>query len=146
LRYVLDDEVAAVSATGRSDRESGNVEAAAVISLAFQRSGFGVVLVSIRAQYRTPIEIVGDRGVLRADDGLTVDKPVMIELRRADGIENEQVSNHLAYARQVDAFAAAVKGRGSFPVPGEEGWKNQVILDAAYKSMRSGCAEAIEIG
>jgi predicted dehydrogenase len=146
LRYVLDDEVAAVSATGRSDRESGNVEAAAVISLAFQRSGFGVVLVSIRAQYRTPIEIVGENGVLRADDGLTVDKPVMIELRRADGIENEQVSNHLAYARQVDAFAAAVKGRGSFPVPGEEGWKNQVILDAAYKSMRSGCAEAIEIG
>jgi predicted dehydrogenase len=32
---------------------------------------------------------------------------------------------------QVDAFADAVEGRAAFPVPGEEGWKNQVILDAA---------------
>ena len=99
-----------------------------------------MVLVSTRAEYRSPIEIVGDRGVLRADNGLTVDRPITIELRRSGGVETEQVSNHLAYARQVDSFADAVEGRAPFPVPGEEGWNNQLILDAAYRSIKTGCA------
>jgi predicted dehydrogenase len=144
LRFILNDEVAEVSARGNNDAQSGSVEAAAVLSLRFRRSGLAVVLVSARAQYRTPLEFVGETGVLRADDGLSIDKPVTIELRRGEEVENEQVSNHLAYARQVDAFAAAVEGRAASPVPGEEGWKNQVILDASYKSMRTGCVEELE--
>jgi predicted dehydrogenase len=49
----------------------------------------------------------------------------------------------MAYARQVDAFAAAVEGKSRFPVPGEEGWQNQEILDAAYRSMLSGKTEDV---
>jgi predicted dehydrogenase len=49
----------------------------------------------------------------------------------------------MAYARQVDAFAAAVEGRETFPVPGEQGWQNQEILDAAYRSMKSGKTEDV---
>ncbi len=140
LRFMLQDEVTRVSAAARSDAESGCMEAAAVVSLQFRRSGLGAVLVSTRAAYRSPIEIVGDRGILRADNGLSVDQPITIELRRSGGVETEQVSNHLAYARQVDSFADAVQGRAPFPVPGEEGWTNQLILDAAYESIRTGCA------
>lgn len=139
LRFMLDDEVTRVSAGARLHAASG-MEAAAVVSLHFRRSALATVLVSNDAEYRTPIEIVGDRGVLRADNGLSVDNPVTIELRRAGGVETEQVSNHLAYARQVDAFADAVEGRAPFPVPAEEGWKNQVILDAAYRSIKTGCS------
>jgi predicted dehydrogenase len=146
LRFILDDEVTGVSTAAESDADSGTVEASAMVSLQFRRSAIGAVMVSTRAQYRTPLEFVGQSGVLRANDGLSVDQPVTIERRRGEEIENEQVSNHLAYARQVDAFAAAVEGRAAFPAPGEEGWRNQVILDAAYKSMRTGCAEAIESG
>jgi predicted dehydrogenase len=142
LRFILDDEVARVSARARPS-EFGNMEAAAVVSLEFRRSGLGAVLVSSLAEYRTPIEIVGDCGVLRADNALSVDGPVTIELRRPGGVENEQVSNQLAFARQVDSFADAVEGRAPFPVPGEEGLKNQVILDAAYRSIKTGRAEAI---
>ena len=122
------------------------MEAAALLSLEFRRSGLGAVLVSSLAEYRTPIEIVGERGVLRADNGLSVDRPITIELRRSGGVETEQVSNELAYARQVDAFADALEGGTAFPVPGEEGRKNQVILDAAYRSMKTGWAEAIPSG
>jgi 1,5-anhydro-D-fructose reductase (1,5-anhydro-D-mannitol-forming) len=104
------------------------------------------VLLSTLAEYRTPIEIVGDRGILRAGNGLSVDRPITIELRRSGGVETEQVSNELAYARQVDAFADALEGRAGFPVPGEEGWKNQLILDAAYRSMKTGRVEAIPSG
>src|SRR5207245_9242582 len=65
-----------------------------------------------------------------------------LELRR-DGaiVESETVLNQGAYARQVDAFAAAVEGTSEFPGPGEEGWQNQEILDAAYRSLKSGRAE-----
>jgi len=63
--------------------------------------------------------------------------------RGGAAVEVSTVSNASAYARQVEAFAAAVEGKAAFPVPGEEGWQNQLILDAAYRSMRSGHAEAV---
>jgi predicted dehydrogenase len=87
---------------------------------------------------------VGTSGVLRADNGLTVDRPVNIQLHQeGDSVETETVSNSLAYARQVDSFAAAVEGKGIFPVPGEEGWKNQLILDAAYRAIKRGRIEGV---
>jgi 1,5-anhydro-D-fructose reductase (1,5-anhydro-D-mannitol-forming) len=120
------------------------VEAAALLSLEFSRGIQGAVLVSTRAAYRTPLEIVGENGVLRADDALGVEHPVRIELlRQGEIVDAERVSNHLAYARQVDAFADAVEGKSAFPAPGEEGWANQMILDAAYRSIKSGKVEKV---
>jgi len=145
LRFVLQDEVVLIGALAHSDEHSGDVEAAASLTLEFRRGTLAAVLVSLRAQYRTPFEIVGDAGVLRADDALNVERPIRIELRR-DGkvIREETVSNHLAYARQVDAFAAALEGGEAFPSPGEEGLKNQMCLDAAYRSLATGRVESVE--
>ena len=144
LRYILRDEVVRVSAHGMWDAVSGEVEAAAILSLEFSRGTLGTVLVSTRADYRTPIEFVGEDGVLRADDGLTVDRPITLNLRRNGSIvESEVISNQYAYARQVDMFAAAVRGEAAFPVPGEEGWQNQEVLDAALRSLKSGKAEEV---
>jgi predicted dehydrogenase len=131
-------------ARGLWDAQSGGVEAAAVLSLEFARGTLGAVLVSTRSDYRTPIEFVGDNGVLRADDGLNVERPINLQLRRNSTIvENEVVSNQYAYARQVDMFAAAVRGEAAFPVPGEEGWQNQEVLDGAFRSLKSGKAEDV---
>jgi predicted dehydrogenase len=144
LRYILQDEVTRVSAQGVSDPESGDVEAAAVLAIEFSRGTLGTVSVSTRAEYRTPLEIAGDNGSLRAEDGLNVEHPITIELRKnGKVIETETASNREAYALQVDAFANALEGRGEFPVPGEEGWQNQEILDAAYRSLKSGNSEVV---
>ena len=144
LRYILQDEPRLVTAIGHSDEESGDVEAAAIITLEFQRGTLATVLVSTRAEYRTPLEIVGDAGTLRADHAFNVERPIQLELwREGKLVAQESVSNHLAYARQVDSFAAAIEGRAVFPVPGEEGWRNQILLDAAYRSMASGQSEVI---
>jgi predicted dehydrogenase len=144
LRYVLQDEVLRVSARGVSDDESGGMEAAAILTLEFSRGTLGTVLVSFRAEYRSPLEIVGETAVLRADDGLNVERGIEIQLGRAGVItESETVLNKQAYARQVDAFADAVEKKADFAVPGEEGWRNQEILDAAYRSLQSGHAEAV---
>ncbi len=144
LRYILGDEVVRVSARGIQDGGSGELEAAAVLTLEFSRGTLGTVLVSFRAEYRTPLELVGETGVLRGDDVLNVEHPIALELRRAGSVaETEPVSNQYAYAKQVDAFAAAVEGRAKFPVPGEEGWQDQVILDAAYRGLKSGKVEEV---
>jgi 1,5-anhydro-D-fructose reductase (1,5-anhydro-D-mannitol-forming) len=144
LRFILRDEVTRVSTLTTSDVESGGVESSATLWLEFTGGTAATVFTSFRADYRTPIEVVGDAGALRADDALSVDKPVHLEFRRGGAVvESADVSNHMAYAQQVDAFAAAVEGRAPFPVPGEEGWQNQEILDAAYRSARSARAELV---
>lgn len=144
LRYLLQDEVRRVGAAGRSDEQSGNVESAAILTLEFERGTLAAVLVSTRAHYRTPIEVVGDAGVLRADDALNVEKSIRMEWwREGSLLAEETVSNQLAYADQVDAFAAAVEGREPFPVMGEEGWKNQLVVDAAYRSLLSGKTQEV---
>lgn len=146
LRYILQDEPEQVTTVGRGDEQSGDVEAAAILTLRFQRGTLATVLVSTRAQYRTPLEIVGDAGVLRANDALNVERPIKLELwRNGHQISEESVSNHMAYAKQVDAFAAALEGGAPFPVTGQEGWQNQIILDAAYRSLSSGRNEQIHL-
>ena len=146
LRYILDDEVIRVTARATSDAASRDVEAVALLSLEFHRGTLAMVPVSFRAEYRTPVEIVGETGVLRADDGLNVEHPISVQLRRGGSVvETELVSNQHAYARQVDMFAAAVEGLAPFPVPGEEGWQNQEILDAAYRSIKTGKSEPVPL-
>jgi len=144
LRFILQDEVVRVSASAVSDERSGDVESAALLNLKFSRGTLGTVPVSYRAEYRTPIELVGETGVLRADDGLNVEHPIELQLRRDGAVaETKTASNELVYALQVDAFADAIEGKSQFPIPGEEGWQNQEILDAALRSIKGGKAEAV---
>ncbi len=135
LRFILGDEVTSVAARMHHDQESNGVDASGALVLEFARGTLATVMVSMRAAYRTPLEFVGEKGLLRAQDGVSVDHPVRLELwREGELVDAEQLLNTGAYARQVDAFADAVEGRAQFPIPGEEGWQNQVILDAAYAS------------
>lgn len=146
LRFVLQDEVVRVHARAVSDSDSGNVEAAAILSLLFRKGALGTVMVSTRAQYRTPMEFVGENGEIIADDALTVDHPIRIELSRDNQLVSiDELSNHLSYTRQVEAFAASIEGKSAFPTSGENGWQNQLVLDAAYRSMHSGKMESVTI-
>jgi len=146
LRFILQDEVAAVQTFGFNDANSGEVEAAASLNLKFASGTLGIVQVSFRASYRTPLEFVGEKGTLRIQDGLTVDRPVTLELLR-DGeiVQSEELFNQNAYSLQVDSFADWVEGRGEFPAPGTDGLRNQRILDAAYESLRARDHRAISL-
>ena len=146
LRFILNDEVVAVSCSAQQDEQSGNVECAGILTLEFARKTLATVSVSSRTQYRTLLEFSGHRGVLTAFDGLNVERPVTIEFRpSADPrqVEKQEVSNHLAYARQLDSFADAVLSGAPFPAPAEEGLRNQRVLDAAYRSWRTGQRQSL---
>ncbi len=141
LRFILQDEVTTVTCTARHDERSGGVDCAGAITLEFARGTLATVSVSSRTQYRTLLEFTGPRGVLTAFDGLNVERPVTLELRSSSDprqVEREEVSNQLAYALQLDAFARAVLDGEPFPATAEDGLRNQRILDAAFRSWHTG--------
>jgi 1,5-anhydro-D-fructose reductase (1,5-anhydro-D-mannitol-forming) len=144
LRFVLGEEVVSVSTLARKDELSGKVEAAASLQLEMTGGVYANVTVSARAPYRTLVEISGSDGVLIAENGLTVDRPVEIVLRRAgELIETVTVENKDGYTRMLDGFARVFRGAGTFPASGEDGIQNMRALDAAFKSWQTGLRETL---
>ncbi len=144
LRFILEDDVAAVTTIARCDAQSGVVEASAALSLDFTLGTIGSVMVSFRSGYRTLVEIVGESGMIQSENCLNVDEPVEIRLLQSGRtIDSQQVSNSDAYSRMLDAFSAAIQGHGSYAATGKDGLKNQLALDAAYASWHSGRKEIV---
>jgi predicted dehydrogenase len=144
LRFVLGTDVTAVSTLAHGDDASGGVEAYAVIGLDLASGAMATVTTTTRAEYRTVIEVTGETGVILCEDGLTVDFPVDVVLRRgANIIASETVSNEDAYSLMLDGFSAWVEGRGDYLAPAIDALHNQRVLDAAYASWRNGSRQVI---
>lgn len=142
LRFLLDQEVETVSTLARKDAESGEVEAVANLQMQMSGGVYATVTVSARAPYRTLIEITGSEGVLVTENGLSVDLPVEVVLRRAGEVaEQKTLSNGDGYTRMLDDFALAARAQKSFAASGTDGVTNMQALDAAYRSWRSGQRE-----
>ena len=143
LRYIVGQEIRMVSALASYDSR-WVVEALATAGLQFETGMLGTVSVSARTPYQTYLEVAGETGVLSALNALNVEDPLTVELRRGfDVIERREVSNEEAYTAQVDAFAAAIEEGREFDIPGEEGLQNQLVLDAAFRSIKSGRVEKV---
>jgi 1,5-anhydro-D-fructose reductase (1,5-anhydro-D-mannitol-forming) len=144
LRFVLGEDVTSISTLARKDDASGKVEAVASLQLEMTGGVYANVTASARAPYRTLVEINGNDGVLIAENGLTVDRPVQIVLRHAGELmETVTVDNGDGYTRMLDSFALAFRGKGTFAASGEDGVTNMRALDSAYKSWQSGRREAV---
>jgi predicted dehydrogenase len=144
LRFVLGADVSSVSTIARKDEASGKVEAIASLQLEMTAGVYANVTASARAPYRTLVEVTGSDGVLVAENGLTVDRLVRVELRRGgELVETVTVENGDGYARMLDDFAGAFRGKGSFRASGEDAVPNMKVLDAAYKSWQSGIRETV---
>ncbi len=144
LRFVLGEDVTSISTLARQDEVSGKVEAIASLQLEMTGGVYANVTASARAPYRTVVEVTGSEGALIAENGLTVDRPVDIVLRKAgELIETVTVENNDGYTRMLDSFAGAFRGKGSFAATGEDGVRNMRALDAAYASWRNGRRESV---
>jgi 1,5-anhydro-D-fructose reductase (1,5-anhydro-D-mannitol-forming) len=144
LRFVLGEDVSSVSTVARKDEVSGKVEAIASLQLEMTGGVYANVTASARAPYRTLVEVNGSDGVLIAENGLTVDRPVQLVVRRAgELVEMVTVENGDGYTRMLDGFARAYRDEGNFAATGEDGVINMRALDSAYESWRSGRREAI---
>lgn len=144
LRYVLGEEVNSVSTLATKSRAQDEVEATASLQMEMTGSVLANVTVSARAPYRTLVEITGSDGVLVAENGLTVDRPVEIVLRRAgEVIETTTLDNGDGYTRMLDSFARAMRGRETFAATGEDGVRNMATVDAAFRSWKTGRREML---
>lgn len=144
LRFILGAEVKSISVLASQDERSGEVEATASMQMEMSGGVFATVSATARAPYRTLLEVTGSEGVLIAENGLTVDRPVDVTLRKAgELIETHRVSNGDGYIRMIDAFSRAFRGEGSFSPMGADGVVNQRILDAAFRSWHSGLRERL---
>lgn len=144
LRFILAAEVRSVDVLASKDAESGDVEAISALQLQMDGGVFAHVTTSARAPYRTLLEVAGSEGVLTAENGLSVDRPVDVVLHKAgDLIETRTFSNEEAYVQMLDAFAAAYRGEAPFEATGLDGLLNQRILDAAFRSWHSGHREML---
>lgn len=152
LRFVLEDEVLSVTAAGVGDAASGPLESRACLGLEFSRGCIGAVSVTTRSAYRSLVEVVGAEGVISSENALTVEHPVEVVLRVGGrAVETQVVSNGDAYSMMLDAFSMAVQGSrngsgdgsGNFASPGKEGLRNQLVLDSAYASLRTGRRESV---
>jgi predicted dehydrogenase len=139
LRFLLNSRVAAVNTLARADEASAPLEAYAAIGLDFNRGAMGSVTVSTRGIYRSVIEVTGETGTIASEYGLTVDTDVDVVLWRAGRAEErETVSNADCYTRMLDSFSDWEEGRGEFRATAEDGLHNQMVLDMAYESWRTG--------
>lgn len=146
LRYVLQAEALNVSTLARQDELSGDVEAYAAMQIEFADGIFVSVVADARSPYRTLLEVVGSDGVLTAESGFSVDKPVeVVHSRNGQVLTSTPFDNGDGYVRMLDGFAAAVRGGAAFAASGEDGIRNMRVLDAAYRSWRSGQREAVAL-
>jgi 1,5-anhydro-D-fructose reductase (1,5-anhydro-D-mannitol-forming) len=144
LRYVLQREVTSVSTVASVDAASHGLDAVASLQLEMAGGVHATVGVSARGLYRTLVEVAGNDGVLIAENGLTVDRPVEVVLRQAGSvIDTATLDNGDGYVRMIDSFADALRGKGTFAASLEDGVGNMRILDAAYRSWRSGRREPV---
>jgi predicted dehydrogenase len=139
LRYILQDEIASVYARAHYDEHSGPVESAAALLLEFRKGTLATITVTTRAEYRSPLWITGDGGFAGGEDALNVEHPLELICKPMSGDPaSETVSNVTCYAEQVDAFALSIERGIPFVAPGIEGLNNQRVVDAAYRSIRTG--------
>jgi len=144
LRYILGEDVVSVSTVAQKDDLSGRVEAIASLQLEMTGGVYANVTTSARGLYRTLIEVTGSEGALIAENGMTVDRPVQLVVRRAgELVETVTVENGDGYTRMLDSFALAVRGEGTFPASGVDAISNMRALDAAYASWESGRRESV---
>jgi predicted dehydrogenase len=141
---VLGAEVVSVSTLASRFQPQDAVEAIASMQMEMSSGIFASATASARAPYRTLIEVTGSDGVVIAENGLSVDRPVELQLRRAgELIESTTVDNSDGYTRMLDSFAQTFRGKGSFAATGADGVVNMRVLDAAYRSWHTGNRETI---
>jgi predicted dehydrogenase len=145
LRFILASAVASVQTLALKDANSGAVESSAILAAEFASGALGAVTVTTRGSYRSLLEITGETGVLTCENALTVDHPVqVVHLSHDKAVASETVSNEDSYGRMLDNFSEAIEGHAAYLSPGEDGLRNQRILDAAYRSWHTGARESVK--
>ena len=144
LRFVLDRDPVSLQTVARHDPSYAALEAVASLQAEMKGGCLANVMVSALAPYRTHLEVVGSEGVIVAENGLSVDAKVAVEIWRGGELqERAEFENTTSYSEMLDSFAGAMRGTEIFAASAQDGIVNMRLLDAAYRGWKSGRMEAV---
>lgn len=140
LRYVLDDEVATVSAELSPVPTATRTEQSAQIALGFSKGTIGSIFCSFVAPIRRSfLRIMGTEGILSAEDYTVGSR--MLELTFLEGkegvqaaVRTERVEVPNLYVEEISHFSECITRGLAHVSPGESGLANQRVLDAVMES------------
>jgi 1,5-anhydro-D-fructose reductase (1,5-anhydro-D-mannitol-forming) len=140
IRFLLDDDPLVVRSVLDAPPTADRTESAAAVVMQFQKGILGSVFCSFTGGYRRSfIEVRGSNGTVSAFDFTRSAMPVI--LHRVHAHEGEPLQPQIEqfivpnlYAHEVRLFVDAVRGTIPNPIPGEEGLKNQKILEQILTS------------
>jgi len=146
LRYVLDDEPAAVTAISQSAGMAKEGLEDGIMTVARFRSGLiAQTHDAFTTKYaETGFEVHGSDGSLVARNVMTQRPVGTVVLRHAGGEEPIDLDHRDLYERALVAFHAAMRGEGAPSATGEDGVRSLAFALAAIESARSGRAVDVE--
>lgn len=133
VRYLFGG-ISSISAQARNYQKIA-VEDSAKLTLFLESGCFGTVDVSwdISVPSNAYLEIFGEDGSAFLDiEGVTYKLKTWNEWKRI----NNRATMKEAFSRQVDHFANAIITRKPTVLTNEDGLKTQIVIDAAYKSLK----------
>jgi predicted dehydrogenase len=139
IRFLLDDDVISVKSQLAPIPTETATEQTSLLALKFSQGTPASIYCSFVCSYRRSIiEVIGQEGVLSAENftmsNLTI--PMKIVLGKngtAAEMREENIVVPNLYEKEVTLFSESILNNTSLPIPGEEGLKNQLVLDQAMK-------------
>ncbi len=132
--------VSATALLARDRRSRGVVDRALRGELVWTPTDAGAVHASVRCSMwsrdvvAVRLDVQGDRGRLTARNPVLPHRFGRLSGHTEAGPVRERASRVTSYARQLQAFAAAVATRAPFPTTAEDGVRNMAVIDALYRA------------
>ena len=140
IRSLLDDDVVSVKSQLVPIPTETATEQTSILALKFSQGTQASIYSSFVTSFRRSIlEIIGQEGVLYAENftSSNMTLPLKIQLGKNGTVAETREENIIIpnlYEKEVTLFSDSILNNTIPPVPGEEGLKNQLVLDEAVNS------------
>ena len=138
-RFILDDEVVSIKSQLDPAPSATVTESTAQLALKFSRGTIAGIICSYTSPIRrTSIEVIGEKGILSAENFSWSNNQLFLKVllgendRISETWEEKFVVPNL-YEKEVSLFSESILNNTVSPYPGEEGLKNQLVLDGAMR-------------
>jgi 1,5-anhydro-D-fructose reductase (1,5-anhydro-D-mannitol-forming) len=137
IRFLLDDEIVSVKSQLAPAPTETETEQTSLVALKFSQGTPASILCSFAASFRHAIiEVIGRDGTLSAENftfsNLTIPLKIVLGKNGAPAeIREEKIIVPNLYEKEVTLFSESILNNTPLPIPGEEGLKNQHVLDEA---------------
>jgi predicted dehydrogenase len=136
--FFLDDTVKSVMAYVRPDLTDTDIELDTVTVCEFSRGARGTIDTSFVRGHTHTYTVIGTAGEIRATNTMCWRVSGKITLQAGGKEQDVPFEPTEGIEEEIRAFAGAVEGGRDLPMPGEAGLHAQAVIDAIYKSGRTG--------